>query len=464
MRTRYPVDRSTVRSLALTGFLALVAACIGPADNGVDVDAQPDGATQPAGVTGSMLEIPVPAATGSRTPSLFAAADGAVYLSWQEPASQEADASSTAARGRFALRFARLVGEEWSAPRTIAEGDDFFVNWADFPTIIESDGGLAAHWLRRNGGVGTAYDVHIARSLDGGETWLPPVVPHADGTPTEHGFVSLVADPGGGFTAVWLDGRKYATAASEAGREMTLRSTRFDADGAQQEVALLDPRICDCCQTSAAYARDTLVVVYRDRSPEEIRDIWSVRRTADGWQEPVPVATDGWMLPGCPVNGPAIATHGDLAVVAWFTMQAGDPQVRLAFSRDRGASFSEPIIIDRAVADGVDSGNPREVAALADASAATRPIPLGRVDVAWLGPDRAVVSWIVARGSEAEILYRGVRLDGTLEDTRMVGGTGSMRASGFPRMVRQGDRLLFAWTTPGAEISLHVGSLRLDSE
>ena len=47
------------------------------------------------------------------------------------------------------------------------------------------------------------------------------------------------------------------------------------------------------------------VAVYRDRSPEEIRDI-SVVRLVDGvWTEPAPVHADNWMIEGCPVNGPA---------------------------------------------------------------------------------------------------------------------------------------------------------------
>jgi len=37
-----------------------------------------------------------------------------------------------------------------------------------------------------------------------------PVRPHADATPTEHGFVSLVPMTDGGFVAVWLDGRGHS--------------------------------------------------------------------------------------------------------------------------------------------------------------------------------------------------------------------------------------------------------------
>ena len=38
----------------------------------------------------------------------------------------------------------------------------------------------------------------------------PPVVPHRDDTPTEHGFVSLVAGEEGGVRAFWIDGRNLA--------------------------------------------------------------------------------------------------------------------------------------------------------------------------------------------------------------------------------------------------------------
>ena len=117
--------------------------------------------------------------------------------------------TETTRRGRFALRFATLEAEVWSEPRTIAESEKFFVNWADFPVLIESSGMLVAHWLQMNGGPGTSYDVHITHSKDGGATWSDSVVPHSDGTKTEHGFVSMVPELDGGFTAIWVDGRDF---------------------------------------------------------------------------------------------------------------------------------------------------------------------------------------------------------------------------------------------------------------
>src|SRR5690606_690716 len=131
-----------------------------------------------------------------------------------------------------------------------------------------------------------AYDVVLAVSRDGGRRWSEPVRPHADGTQTEHGFVSMWPQPQGGLGIAWLDGRNTAGAhaagatgadanadapvdaghahpgaAAPADGAMTLRAASFDAalrGGAEVEI---DASVCDCCQTSAAVtARGPLLV------------------------------------------------------------------------------------------------------------------------------------------------------------------------------------------------------------
>ena len=82
------------------------------------------------------------AATGSAEPHLFVSAEGTVILSWQEPAGEET-----------ALRFATLDGEQWTSPGTVATGDHWFLNWADFPSVIAGADSLwAAHWLANRAG------------------------------------------------------------------------------------------------------------------------------------------------------------------------------------------------------------------------------------------------------------------------------------------------------------------------
>ena len=132
--------------------------------------------------TKPLILLDSPAGPGSSAPNLYATDDGRVLMSWLEPVRNNGLETGTTRRGRFALRFATLQSEVWSEPQTIAESEKFFVNWADFPVLIEINGMLVAHWLQMNGGPGTSYDIHITHSKDGGATWSDSVVPHSDGT------------------------------------------------------------------------------------------------------------------------------------------------------------------------------------------------------------------------------------------------------------------------------------------
>lgn len=369
----------------------------------------------------SLDTTPSPAAPGSGEPNLTTDADGGVYLSWLEPS-----------EAGHALRFARLGADGWGAPRTIIDRPDLFVNWADFPSLaVFGDGVIAAHWLEKSGPGTYSYDVRMALSRDGGSTWSDDVVPHRDGVEAEHGFVSLV--PLDGDVAVlWLDGR-----ATVDGDPMTLRFTTVAADGSLGPESRVDASVCDCCQTTMARTADGLVAAYRDRTADEVRDIYVTRRVNGEWSEGRPVHRDGWVIDACPVNGPSLATQGDTVVVAWFTAARegeGDGQSRdgspggpgrvlAAFSTDGGATFGAPVR--------VDDGD-----------------PMGRV--AALPPQRGgtLVSWLERTGSGAEVRVRRVE-PGRVGPAYTVTGAAAQRATGFPRMVRTGDRVVFAWTAPG---------------
>ncbi|MHB1225254.1 MAG: hypothetical protein ACYC2G_14600, partial [Gemmatimonadaceae bacterium] len=295
------------RSAATVMIVAAAMACGGSADTETHPAQSADGAT----VLGALDSLASPAGPGSAEPNIAVAPDGGVYLSWLEPTGEDS----------HALRFASLTDTTWSAAATIVERGDMFVNWADFPSLLPLGGGrLAAHWLER-GPLRGAYDVRLVQSLDGGASWSEPVTPHSDGTPTEHGFVSLWP-AGDSVAAVWLDGRQYAPGSGgehELRNEMTLVTATVAADGGVAAEQTLDRRTCDCCQTAMAMTARGPLVVYRDRTAEEVRDISAVRLVDGAWTEPAPVANDGWTIAACPVNGPAVAARGDTAVVVWFT-------------------------------------------------------------------------------------------------------------------------------------------------
>jgi hypothetical protein len=351
---------------------------------------------------------------------------GRVYLTWIE---RNADSS-------HAVKLAVREGGSWSAPRTIVEREPFFVNWADFPSLAVSPSGrLVAHWLQRSGPATYSYDVRVAQSSDGGATWSPSMVLHRDGLQAEHGFVSMWPAAGDSIAAVWLDGRKSAM--PDSAREMQLAYTTLAGDGSRGAERMLDARICDCCQTSVALAANGPVVVYRDRSANEVRDIYVTRLVDGAWTAPAAVHADGWEIDACPVNGPSIAASGDRVVVAWFTGARDSARVKAAFSSDGGATFGTPVV--------VDDGN-----------------PAGRVDVELLDRERAVVTWIERTGGDtAEVRLREVRADGTRGEASRVATTSGKRASGFPRMVRTRDEIVFAWTVPGTPAVVRVARARI---
>lgn len=354
-----------------------------------------------------IAELTTPASDASLTGNLSTWGD-AVYLSWLERRAEG-----------HALMLASLDGEAFGPADTIRTSSAFFANWADFAsTLALPSGRLVAQWLETSAASPYAYDVWIATSIDRGRTWAPAARPHRDGTPREHGFVSMVSDGDDGFTAVWLDGRAFRDDAPD--NEMQLMSTTFEAGRFQAERAI-DTRVCECCQTGMARTPDGLVVVYRDRSPDEVRDIGLVRLVDGSWTEPRILNPDGWTINGCPVNGPQVAATGDRVAVAWFTAAGGDPKVQLVSSTDGGETFGPPTRID--------SGR-----------------PVGRVDVEMLGDD-VVVAWL-ERGDEERAEVRLQRISSARQPLARatVARTGSARASGFPRLAVRGSDVFVTWT------------------
>lgn len=374
-------------------------------------------------------ELGLPAAPGSGEMQLTAAASGRLLASWIEPRGEAA----------HALSFAELGGGGWSQPRTITAGEDLFVNFADFPSLVAlPDGTLWAHWLAKRGPRG-AYDVRLSASRDGGRSWSRPTSPHRDGTPSEHGFVSLLPWSDGRLALVWLDGRKWAAAADShagghgRGAETMLMHTVVNADGTPGEEVILDGRVCDCCQTAAVPTARGPLVAYRDRSADEVRDVALVRRDAGRWSQPRPLAADGWRIDGCPVNGPALAADGERVAAAWYTGAPG-PRVSVAFSNDAGVAFGAPIR--------VDDGR-----------------PIGRVDVVLLDGGDALVSWLEQAEHGAELRLRRVAPGGARGEALRVADLSAARSSGFPRLERSGARIVLAWRDAAHPPRLHAARI-----
>lgn len=371
------------------------------------------GCTSEAPAPAEWTTLSSPAEGPSGQPRLQTGPDGRLWLSWVAALGDD----------RHALRYATRRDTAWGAPTTVARGTDWFVNWADLPSVRPlPDGRIAAHYLESNGPSPLAYAVRITQSTRGGDGHAP-VTPHGD-TPTEHGFVSLLPGPGDRLLAVWLDGRRLAGGGHGGGGDMTLRAALIDSTGAVVRRDRLDARTCECCATSAVRVGDEALVAYRDRSADEVRDIALVRFDGTEWSAPTRLHADGWRLEGCPVNGPALAARGEQVAAAWFTAADGRPRVKAALSTDGGRRFAEPVVVAEGQAK-------------------------GRVDVVLLDDGTAVVSWLGTQGTQGRVRARAVTRDGrTGAPTTIAPLPSAARRVGFPRLARQADRLYAAWVAP----------------
>jgi hypothetical protein len=372
----------------------------------------------------SIRAVPFPGGAGSAQARLALRPDGGPLLSWLEPTDEGA-----------VLRYATFDGGALSSPHEVTRGSDLFVNWADLPSVQPVTADVwAAHWLRFAPDSAGAYHVATAVSADAGRTWSEPIQLNDDDALAEHGFVELFAWDGA-IGAFWLDGRELAEWSFDEPDKLlgtSLRLARLDRTGAIVAREIVDELVCDCCQPDLAMTAAGPIVAYRDRTPDEIRDI-VVRRYSDGvWSEPIAVAADGWHIEGCPVNGPAIAAAGDGVAVAWFTAAGNDPRVRFARSSDGARSFAPAVDIDGA-------GSFGQVGLLLERD--------GRALVTW---------WRRAAGGGLDLTARTVGADGTLGELHTLAHSAEFQPVDVPQLIAAGDDALVAWTTLSAGGAVHA--------
>ncbi len=356
-----------------------------------------------------VLTLKSPAKSSSSLPFLFAN-DSQLLLSWVE---KIGDSLSV-------LKYAEMVDDVWQTPNEIIKNTDWFVNWADYPMIAVHEGNLWSHVLKKSSNGTYSYDVKMNVLPKGDSVWRSDLALHTDNTPTEHGFVTVLPYNNAFFVS-WLDGRN--TEENEVGERgaMTLRAAEVSLHGKVSSEVELDATTCDCCQTTGAITENGPVVIYRDRSAQEIRDISIVRKIGDTWTAPKTISSDHWNIKGCPVNGPKAAALQNTLVVAWFTAAQENPRVQLVFSDDNGENFDLPIPI----ADGH---------------------VLGRVDVDLIDSNTALVSWMESKDKLTTLKAAKVSRKGTPLTKRVITTMDGSRKSGFPQMELLGETIYFAWT------------------
>ena len=109
--------------LTFLALITLISACKNPNQEQVNLKS---------------LSFTVDSVTGE--PYLFTDSAGIAYLSWVEKGKEKST-----------LNFSKLNEGAWSKSTVISSGDNWFVNWADYPAIAaDGTGNMIAHFLEKS--------------------------------------------------------------------------------------------------------------------------------------------------------------------------------------------------------------------------------------------------------------------------------------------------------------------------
>ena len=320
------------------------------------------------------------------------------------------------------LNFRQFKNKQWTNSQTLAIGSDWFINWADFPTHAINGDRVLTSYLKKSASGTYTYDVFLNLQKLSGEKIKEDFILNTDGFKAEHGFVSIAEGNNEGFFITWLDGRNTVEKELNGNHKpMTIRFAEITTAGDIVNEIELDSSVCDCCQTSITNTDKGPIVVYRDRSDKEIRDIYVTRNIDDGWETPVPVYNDEWEIYGCPVNGPKVVSNSNNLAVSWFTVADGKPSVNLSFSESYGSSFSNPIKINDYTA-------------------------IGRVDVAFLNDNEVLVSYMEVDDVGTYLRLKKVSIDGKVSKPITISKIDSGRNTGVPQLEILDNEIFIVWT------------------
>lgn len=302
--------------------------------------------------------------TDAAEPDITSAPDGGVYLIWVEHrANKESDV--------FLQKFNAEKKPLSEKVRVNPKAGQATAWRGDPPTVkVGSDNTVYVGWSGRvEVKEGSANDLYLSVSRDGGRKFDAPVKVNDDKIPAVHGMHSMAIDKNNHIYFSWLDERylKNETHArhqakteqkpenkteatekkhqhSEANREIYFavskdggksfgKNKRIAADG------------CPCCKTSILTAPDGRVYIsWRQVLPDDFRHI-AITSSSDGGKsfEPMTIVSDDkWQIGGCPVSGAALAVGADnILRTVWYTAgDAGKPGLYRAESKDGGKTFS----------------------------------------------------------------------------------------------------------------------------
>jgi len=274
-------------------------------------------------------------------PAMQVDRSGKIYLAWIEKEKEEINRE---VRSVYLLRTSRSK-EITEKPTLVNRPEDAPDAMHQAPGLaLGLDGEVYLTWSTPKSANKRVFDsdLRLARSLDGGNGFEPPIVVNDDGLAVSNGFENVTVDTEGTVYMSWIAGQ-----GNEHKGKMLFARSKDQGKTASKNLEV-DGMACPCCRTMVATAPGGDVFIgWRKTFEGSIRDVVMARSEDKGltFSSPSLVHEDGWVFPACPHRGPSIGfdQKGRL-YVTWYTEGTnGQPHIYFATSDDQGKTFSQPI-------------------------------------------------------------------------------------------------------------------------
>lgn len=214
-------------------------------------------------------------------------------------------------------------------PQVVADTTHPFAAFDEDPpkAAVDNAGQVAIAWMARPTTRNVGAVIAIAR----------PDLEHDRGlavtrieSPDTASFLlceSIAYDDDGGLVAVWMDGGRPDDAHGDSGE---LQCATASPQGAFDKITTLADSACTCCRTGLVWlGPEQFALTYRGVATGNVRDVHFGVLNDEGENGSGPaivrtsqalVRNDGWVIAGCPSEGPSVAPVGsNAAYVAWYT-------------------------------------------------------------------------------------------------------------------------------------------------
>ncbi|HEU4684817.1 MAG TPA: sialidase family protein [Nitrospira sp.] len=219
------------------------------------------------------------------------------------------------------------------APALVVKGTDVFITWAMTHPKMTPDKPFSS-------------ELRLSRSGDGGKTFGPSILVNDDAQAINHTFDALHVTSNGDLHLAWIDGREGK---KEPG---TFVAKSTDGGRSVSRNLKVDENTCVCCRTALATSPDGVIyLAWRKIFEGNVRETVVARSTDGGatFSPPTVVGNDRWVYPACPHRPASLGVDGTGRLyVVWYTEGADEtPAVYVAYSDDRGLTFSEKKQLNR---------------------------------------------------------------------------------------------------------------------